>query len=1206
MSRAPNPDNTATIEKVRSVIFGMLHDNYDIPEERFERIWGGVVATGVLDRLIEAKKGEDLTGYTLEQLEKMVSDDLKKNNRLALEMTKRPNFNRDLVMELFNGLGVVIKLGREGAYGKGIILKRSLNLQQFYTDSRVSMLMKKLLHINEFARVYDPTCGTGRLFYHLPNAKMCHGVELESDAYNIAKVLFPDAQIIQDTTMSHMHDDTFDYVVANPPFTFYWDDTNHLYKNTGYKNKIVSEMAVLESGIRSLKNRGGVMAVVMPADVWITKFIDKLDFIDWMKGQVTPLAKIELPTHTHQGTVFPTALYVFYKRSGYQDHWAERTPDYPFREQLKSFEDDVIETILQKFSKLGEDYQNICDIADGIKPQEPFHLEIVPVKHMDIADYLKTSIEIVTNDIVQLDAEIPEIGSFETAPLTFIPNGLHADLKVNAIRAFYGIRWSPSRKGNVDVFRENVAKLDAFLDERQKYDALPLILRLHTYDCEVQHTEKFKEALKKRKDWIDFQNAPFEIWVDEAGDGSWKELYADQGYKAAYPEVWNKWVARFEAMQNDPLYNTMIPAVNRTENWLKHLFEFQKNDVVRLALKASSIIAAQMGLGKTRECIAAALLKGFDRNLIVVPTRLIDTWLDEFKQLNLRAPILIRYDDDVNDFLNGDNKFAVISLETLKFDSHTRPRPHGKRAVQNPDMPAANYDVPSVFDREADMRDTMDSMGFEADDVEMIMLSRQPYAENPTKKEDIEEETKEMIRLKALQTKPMYADKLTGNLDLVIVDEAHNLQNPLTDQSQCVARLHSKQYIFMTGTPIKNRVKGLLSLVTIGWGEETTANPYNKKTFLEQFTQYKDIAVEYADSHGFIRSQTREIEIPAIANPDDLRTLMAPKWLRRTKYEPEVAADRKFPKPAVNWINLKPSDAERNYAKQWYDEYLRIKKEIQAAKEELKGLKERRQYLSGDELKKLDDIAAELRTKLAIAGLIIGKLRAVAIAPQINWLTIHTKQHGLEEGDEADEEKLPPMQRLIHIEHPYRGGITPRQERIIEEIVHHVKKQGEQAYTIVSFPEFNRMVLKPELEKRGVRCDIIDGTIAMERRNGILERFRKKEFDVILATIGTFDIGINIPDASYCCFINPEWNWSDMEQAYNRMIRPASKGERVVDIFFTSEGIEKYVQQLAEMKRFNTEYVIDYGPRPPDAPWTKWSDAVHAMFNDMVKGEFSV
>lgn len=1201
-------------DAIKEIVWGTISKQYPVTRETFDRAWGTVEQSGVIDQLIAQRKAEDLSKFTLEQLEKMIGDDLKKNNKIALEMIKRPNFNRELVMETFNGLGVEIEMGAEGGYGKGIQLKRKLNLQQFYTSAEVSKLVAKVLHIPEMARIFDPTCGTGRLFWGMPNPRMLHGIEIEADAYNIAKALFPTAQIIQDDTMLHIHEGVMDYVIANPPFTLYWPDKNRLFQHAGYNNKIVSEMAVFESAVRSLKPQGGVVVIVMPSDVWPSKFIDKRDFVDWLKGKVTPLAKIELPIHTHEGTVWPTALYFFYTHPDYQTHWKERTPDYPLYAQLKSFEGSEIEALVAKFKRLGDDYAALMNIADNIGNQVPFKLEIVPIKVFDIADYLKSAEKITTDDVIELDAQIPDIGTFEAEPITFTPNGLHAALKVNGLRSRSPPIYSPSRQAYVDVFREQMARLDAFLDEKTQYDELPLVRGLHLYDCAIKHSELFTKALGKRKEWMDFQNTPFEIYVDERQDGHWKELYGDQGYKAKYPAIYNQWKAKFNAMMQDPQYTAYIKHLNIKDNWLKHLFEFQKEDVLRLGLKASTIITSQMGLGKTRVCIAAALLKGFRKNLIVVPTRLIETWVTEFSDptdgVGLPEPLVIKYDDDLNQFLTGDDKFAIISLETLKDATHTRPRPRTAHKIRrNPNVPLSNYDVPSVFDWQQDMIDMLISEGFNYEEAEGVMMAPMLYtgSENPTKEQAEEKETKEMEKLKKLQTAPMYSDKFINQIDLMIVDEAHNLQNPTTMQSECVRRIHARQNIFMTGTPIKNRVRGLLSLVVIGWGEETLANPYNKRTFLEHFTQFKNISVEYADAHGFVKTKDQEIEIPAIANPDDLRALMNAKWLRRTMYEPAVAADRKFPKPAVKWIPIKASAAERTYAKQWYDEYQRIKHEIQAAKEELKALKDRRQFLSGEQLASLDKIAAELKTKIAIAGIVIGKLRAVAIAPQIEWLTIHTKQHG-EEGEEFDEDKLPPLQRLIKIPNKYRGGLTPRQEEIIEQISKHVKAK-EQVYTIVSFPEYNHILLGPELVKRGMRVDYIDGGVSTDRRNAILDRFRKKEIDVLLATIGTFDIGINIPDASYCAIINPEWNWSDMSQAYSRMIRPQSKGERTVDIFYCAESIEKYVKQLSEMKKYNAEYVIDYGPRPPnieDIKWERWSDAVNQMFVDMVKGDFNV
>lgn len=1155
--------------------------------------------------MLEKKRSGVIPGLkekTLDELEALVSDNVVKNNLLALEMIKRPNFNRELVNELYNGLGVMVKMGKEGTHGKGIILKRKKNLQQFYTSSSISNLINKLLNIPEFARVFDPTCGTGRLFFHMPNPEMCHGIEIEHDAYKIARVLYPKAQLIQDSTIHYIFEEEFDYVVANPPFSLYWEDELGIFKFHGYKNNMVSEMAVMESAIRSLR-QNGYLSIIMPSNVWLEKFYDKVDLVTWMKDEVDCIAKIELPSTTHKGTVYPTTLYIFKKSTGsWKEGWDtgkdSRLPRWLFTDKLASFEEAEIDRLINDIKRTNL-WQYMNTFSESIPNQVPYRLKIKKIKEFSQADYLTSAVTVESADVVELDTQLKEFDSFILPPINLMPNGLHADLKINAIRSLFPFKWSPSRKEYVDLFKSQLANLDGFLDERKKYDDLQLIKNLHTYDCTVTHSPGFVDALAKRRAWVKFQDVPLEIWIDEKGDFNWKKEYADKGYSHAYPEVWNKWTKKLEVLENDSKYVTFLPFLNKKANWIKHLFDYQKNDVLRLTQKASAIHAGSMGLGKTRSAIATALLKGFDNNLLVCQKKLVTTWMEEFEGLGMTKPYLVEYVEDLDDMMN--HQFVITTYESLRAKKDKK-RPKGKKRNPAPSKDLSyNYDLKSEMQVEGEIRDLLRGFDFGEREIEDITITVPgTYKANPARKKG--EESEAAKKIQELQTMPLFADHFTNKFGYMIVDEAHNLQNPLTKQTQAVWRISPKHLLLMSGTPIKNRVKGLLSLLLIGWGEDTTAMPYTKAEFLEHFMQEIEVEYEIADSHGYLSKKTKTVEIPQIANPDDLRTLMAGKWLRRTKYEPDVANNIKFPYPEVNFINIKPSEAESRYGRQWYDELNRLKGEVQDAKEELKALRDKRNSGWGWTTEMdadLEEKEAELRTKAGIIIVMIGKLRAVALAPQLDWLGKHTATA------EGDIENLTAMQKVIHIAEPYPGGRTPRQEQIINELTERVKR-GEQCYTICDFPAFNRQLLKPWLDKKNIKVEIIDGAVTQKRRAEIINKFRDKKIDVLLATIGTFDVGINIPAANYCMIMMPTWNFSDVEQAYNRMIRPQSKGERTVDIFILENTIEDYVKQLMLMKRVNQEYVIDYGPRPPEQKWFGWIDAVNSMFVDIAKGDFNV
>lgn len=110
---------------------------------------------------------------------------------------------------------------------------------QFYTPSEVSRILAKVIGINKDTKqdetVYDPTCGSGSLLLKVsdeaPNGMSLYGQEKEQATAALAKMNMvlhncPSAEIWQDDTLSEPHWRneegklrTFDYAVANPPFS---------------------------------------------------------------------------------------------------------------------------------------------------------------------------------------------------------------------------------------------------------------------------------------------------------------------------------------------------------------------------------------------------------------------------------------------------------------------------------------------------------------------------------------------------------------------------------------------------------------------------------------------------------------------------------------------------------------------------------------------------------------------------------------------------------------------------------------------------------------------------------------------------------------------------------------------------------------------------------------------------------------------------
>jgi type I restriction enzyme M protein len=166
---------------------------------------------------------------------------------------------------------------------------------QFYTPAEVSRIMAKVIGIDKSKSqsdtVYDPTCGSGSLLLKAAN-EAPHGLSIygqENDNATRALAVMnmwlhgiPDAVIVQGNTLANplFKDDTtgllktFDYAVANPPFSSKnWsnglDPENDIYQRFegfGIPPKKNGDYAFLLHFIKSLKSKGKG-AIILPLGV---------------------------------------------------------------------------------------------------------------------------------------------------------------------------------------------------------------------------------------------------------------------------------------------------------------------------------------------------------------------------------------------------------------------------------------------------------------------------------------------------------------------------------------------------------------------------------------------------------------------------------------------------------------------------------------------------------------------------------------------------------------------------------------------------------------------------------------------------------------------------------------------------------------------------------------------------------------------------
>ncbi len=208
---------------------------------------------------------------------------------------------------------------------------------QFYTPAEVSRVMAQLLQIPastpHSATVYDPTCGSGSLLIKVagaaPHGLTIYGQEMDNATWALAKMNMilhgnETSDIRQGNTLadpkfrSGDRLDTFDYLVANPPFsvkTWRTGVENDYGRFDGYAEPPAKngDYAFLLHMIKSLKSTGKA-AVILPhgvlfrgnAEATIRREIIKRGYIKGIIG---------LPANLFFGTGIPACIIVLDKEN---------------------------------------------------------------------------------------------------------------------------------------------------------------------------------------------------------------------------------------------------------------------------------------------------------------------------------------------------------------------------------------------------------------------------------------------------------------------------------------------------------------------------------------------------------------------------------------------------------------------------------------------------------------------------------------------------------------------------------------------------------------------------------------------------------------------------------------------------------------------------------------------------------------------------
>ena len=312
---------------------------------------------------------------------------------------------------------------------------------EFYTPFQVSQILAKLVTLGKEAKgsftVYDPTMGSGSLLLTVrnelkggdrPGAIKFFGQEWSTTTYNLARMNLM-MHGVSYTNMTLRNGDTlesdwpdgmdaqgidrprsFDAVVANPPYSANWDNSESKLKDPRFQEygklapKSKADFAFILHSIYHLNNKG-TMAIVLPhgvlfrgaAEGVIREALIKKNYLD---------AVIGLPANLFYGTSIPTTILVFKKNRDRRDVlFIDASSEFEKGKNQNRLTEENIQKIIETYEKR-EDVEKYAHVASIEEIEENEYNLNIPRYVDTFEEEEEIDIEEVLKQIAQDNAEI--------------------------------------------------------------------------------------------------------------------------------------------------------------------------------------------------------------------------------------------------------------------------------------------------------------------------------------------------------------------------------------------------------------------------------------------------------------------------------------------------------------------------------------------------------------------------------------------------------------------------------------------------------------------------------------------------------------------------------------------------------------------------------------------------------------------------------
>jgi hypothetical protein len=399
----------------------------------------------------------------------------------------------------------------------------------------------------------------------------------------------------------------------------------------------------------------------------------------------------------------------------------------------------------------------------------------------------------------------------------------------------------------------------------------------------------------------------------------------------------------------------------------------------------------------------------------------------------------------------------------------------------------------------------------------------------------------------------------------VLCDEGGLLANHFSQQTRSVWCLGAKRKYILDGTPCPNYPREMQNLAAFVAGQERAYQPYSmnggfiekrlfngaecqptgRDEFTRRYVTLEWATNEFLDSHE--RGAKREVPKIKQAFLQDYRAWVAPIIKRRVQQEPSVSRYVKFPVPTL----CDPINVE------W----------------------------------EIDHLLLYVKTTEEFA----------------TWYKLYAKERG-EEGKALNLTMI-----LARLEACFKAANVPSmvsgygkgfrsltsKEIACINLIKHEIANGRRPIVFAKNPVVLRR-LSSELNKRNISNLVFTGEETIAKRTEKLnERIRHGNDQVMLASLGVTQDGLNLPMLNSVIFYNRSYKSREEFQAIYRLIRPQQKSEVSCHFLHLKGSIDEYMGQLIKWKTLASEAGLDYGEQNDEEDFVHFDAFVYRFINSI-------